>query len=202
MTNSDSHLTPEDLIDVAEDVRADASFPHLSVCDRCRRELTDVRAAMSAARGADVPEPSPLFWTQFSRRVGDALAAEPVAQRRWFKWTQPRVFVPVSALALAAIVVAVMLNPVGRTSNRSSMPSSPAAASAAIEEPAGDGADLENDSSLSLVADLTAGIDLSAAIDAGLTPRGSAEHAVTHMSAEELRALQRLLKEELARGGA
>jgi hypothetical protein len=202
MKISDAHLTPEELIDLAEDARADASFPHLSVCDRCRRELSDVRAAMSAARGADVPEPSPLFWTQFSRRVNDAIAADPVAGRRWFEWTRPRVFMPVSAVALGAIVLAVVLNAPGRVSDRPSAPSGPGETAAATAEPAGDVADLEDDSSLRLVAALTAGIDLSAAIDAGLTSRDSAEHAVTYMSAEELRALQRLLKEELARGGA
>jgi hypothetical protein len=199
MKISDAHLTPEELIDLAEDARADASFPHLSGCDRCRRELSDVRAAISAARGADIPEPSPLFWTQFSRRVSDAIAADPVVERRWFEWTRPRVFIPVSAVALGAIVLAVALNAPGRISDR---PSGPSAPGEAIVEPAGEAADAEDDSSLRLVAALTAGIDLSAAIDAGLASRDSAEHAVTHLSADELRALQRLLKEELARGGA
>lgn len=202
MKISDTHLTPEELIDLAEDARADASFPHLSGCDRCRRELSDVRAAISAARGADIPEPSPLFWTQFSRRVSDAIAVDPVVERRWFEWTRPRVFIPVSAVALGAIVLGVALNAPGRSSDRPSAPSAPDKASATMVEPAGDAADVEDDSSLRLVAALTAGIDLSAAIDAGLTSRDSAEHAVTHMSSEELRALQRLLKEELARGGA
>jgi hypothetical protein len=45
-------------------------------------------------------------------------------------------------------------------------------------------------------------MDLGDAIDAGLTPRESAERAVTHMSSEELLALQRLLKDAIARGGA
>lgn len=203
MKMSDSHLTPEQLIDVAEESRASVSMPHLSTCDRCRRRLTDVRAAMSAARVADVPEPSRLFWAQFSRRVSDAVAAEPVAQRRWFQWARPRVFVPVSACALSAIFLAVMLDPVERIGDRSSpTPSLPAAGSAAIDHPAGDVADLEDDTSLNVVADLTAGIDLNTAIDAGLTSRNSAEHAITHMSTEELRSLQRLLKEAIARGGA
>ena len=37
---------------------------------------------------------------------------------------------------------------------------------------------------------------------AGLAPRGSAEHAATHMSGKELRELQRILKEEIANAGA
>ena len=60
----------------------------------------------------------------------------------------------------------------------------------------------ESDPSLTLVASLTDDVDLETAREAGLTPRGSAEHAVTHMSDGELRELGRLLKEELARSGA
>ena len=40
------------------------------------------------------------------------------------------------------------------------------------------------------------------AIDAGFTTRESAEHAVTHLSGDELAALQRLLKDAIARRGA
>ena len=54
------------------------------------------------------------------------------------------------------------------------------------------------DPSLSLVADLADGINWQDAHDAGLAPRGSAEHAVTHLNDAELRELQRLLKAELA----
>jgi hypothetical protein len=42
-------------------------------------------------------------------------------------------------------------------------------------------------------------MDASAIGDAGLAVRGSAEHAVTHLSASELRELQRLLAQELNR---
>ena len=61
---------------------------------------------------------------------------------------------------------------------------------------------MTDDASLTLVASLSDGVDLETAREAGLAPRGSAEHAVTHMSDGELRELGRLLKEELARSGA
>ena len=200
MTIGKSHLTVEELIDVAEGARTEASVPHLSVCDRCRAQLNDLRSAMASAQEADVPEPSPLFWTQFSRRVNDAIATEHPVSRRWIEWTRPRVFLPVSAVLVAAIVIAVMLKPVARIAAPAS--STPPTVSAAVENPAGDLADVESDSSLNLVADLTAGLELSAAMDAGLTPRESAERAVTQMNADELLALERLLKEAIARGGA
>jgi hypothetical protein len=58
------------------------------------------------------------------------------------------------------------------------------------------------ESSLGLVTDMTAGLDWDTANEAGLATDDSAEHAVTHMTNDELRELQRLLKEELARSGA
>ena len=50
------HLTPEEIIDIAEGERAEASAPHLAVCDRCRRQLQDARAALHVAAAADVPD--------------------------------------------------------------------------------------------------------------------------------------------------
>jgi hypothetical protein len=72
----------------------------------------------------------------------------------------------------------------------------------AADAPSAEIPDIDDDSSLALVAGLTANIDLSEAADAGLTSRESAEHAVTHMNRDELATLQRLLKEAMARRGA
>lgn len=55
-----------------------------------------------------------------------------------------------------------------------------------------------DDPSLELVAELTD----AAGVDVDLAPRGSAEHAVTHLSGGELQELGRLLREELAHAGA
>jgi len=56
---------------------------------------------------------------------------------------------------------------------------------------------LDDDPSLQLVADLASGLDVAAASDAGLAPAGSADHALTHMSASELQELKQLLRAEL-----
>ena len=64
----------------------------------------------------------------------------------------------------------------------------PRAAAAVAVADAGSGPELlsdvdpVDDASLTLVASLTDGVDLETAREAGLAPRGSAEHAVTHMS--------------------
>lgn len=198
MTISDSHLTPEELIDVAEGTRREAASPHLSTCAACRDQLADIRAAIVLLQDADVPEPSPLFWTQFSRRVSAAAAVTSSARAGWSAWLRPRVTIPLGFAAFAVVLLAIVLTP----SVPVSAPRAAAVASAPADLPDADVPDVEDDSSLNLVADLTAGIDLSAAMDAGLTSRNSAEHAVAHMNPEELATLQRLLKEAMARGGA
>jgi negative regulator of sigma E activity len=186
------HLRPQELVDIAEGARAESSAPHLTACSACRRALTDLRATMAIVQPSDVPEPSPLFWDELSARVHAAVACEPAPHAFWremLSW--PRMLVPLSALAAAAVLVlAVSLHPrVGVA-----LPPIPS-------EPLFDAQQIAADPSLSLVADLTAGIDWDTAHEAGLAARGSADHAVTHLQNDELRELRRLLQEELANAG-
>ncbi len=173
---------------------------------------------MSTVAAVDVPEPSPLFWDHLSERVRNVVA-EDVPRRSWADAaTWRRLLMPLSAVAVASLIVAVVLNshvmaPQSGTPSSSSNgnpervalrpPPAPAPtvsdAGATIEllnDPASD------DVSLTLVASLTADLDLDAAGEAGLAPHGSAEHAVTHMNDDDLRELRRLLKEQLAPSGA
>src|SRR6476620_5547728 len=102
MKTSDPHLTAEELVDVAEAARSEASMPHLQTCDVCARRVTEHRAAMSDVRDVDVPEPSPLFWSQFSRRVSEAVDSERrPARTEWLRWATPRSLIPLSAVAVA-----------------------------------------------------------------------------------------------------
>ena len=81
--------------------------------------------------------------------------------------------------------------------------SSPANASAGpeISDPAADAGDLAqltDDPSLTLLADLTSDLDWDAASEVGLAPRdGAVEDVVPSLSSEERRELQRLLQEAL-----
>jgi hypothetical protein len=197
------HLTSEELVDIAEGTRSEASAPHLTGCDPCRAQLTDLRAMMSAAADVDVPEPSPLFWDHLSSRVSAAIAAEtPGTQlapsRELFRTLFGSRTVQV-AVALAASVLIVML-----VNGRPTVPAVVEAPGLTIADAVADplGVAADDDDSLTLVASLTDGQDLETVREAGLAPRGSAEHAVTHMSDGELRELRRLLKEELTRPGA
>jgi hypothetical protein len=197
------HLSPDELIDLAEGAVAESSAPHLESCETCTRQLAEMRAMMSAASEVAVPEPSPLFWDHFSERVRQAVALEGAPRRasRWEQWFRPRVFLPVSAAAAAVIIAAVLVaRPDGPPAARPEAVSAsrPAEPSEAVFEPL----DAFGDSSLSLVADLTAELDWEAVSRMELTTHaGGADEAVRELTGGELRELQRLLKEELARAG-
>jgi hypothetical protein len=198
------HLSPDELIDLAEGAVAESSAPHLESCETCTRQLAEMRAMMSAASEVAVPEPSPLFWDHFSERVRQAVALEGAPRRtsRWEQWFRPRVVLAVSAAAAAVIIAAVLVaRPDGPPPARpevvsASRPGEPS--ESAVFEPL----DALGDSPLSLVADLTAELDWEAVSRLELTTHpGGADEAVRELTGGELRELQRLLKEELARAG-
>jgi hypothetical protein len=210
------HLNTDELVDIAEGTRTEASAPHLGVCEPCRARLHELRAMLSAARDVHVPEPSPLFWDHLSSRVSDAVAAEGAPRSAWLDVTAwHRLLTPAWAVTASLVVIVALSSrlmapqPPAATLNGSpytAAPPPPPPLAAVIANTStgtdvlGDAA--SDDASLMLVASLTSALDLDAASDAGLAPSGSAEHAVTHMSDSELRELGRLLKEELARSGA
>src|SRR5581483_1566533 len=76
-----AHLTPQELVEVAE--RPDAAAPpHMERCDTCRRELEGLRVALAAAAEVPVPEPSPFFWERLSARVAAAVEEDLAARSR------------------------------------------------------------------------------------------------------------------------
>lgn len=206
------HLRPEELVDLAEGTRAEGTAPHLAACARCRRELDDLRAMMASIEQERVPEPSPLFWDHLQQRISEAVAAEGAPSRfpqlAWLM--RPRLLMPIGAAAAIAVVVTLTLD------SRVTMPPlpdgpAPIASAARDSRPDTSGPShiellneslVDDDPSLQLVADLTATLDANAAGEAGLAPRGSAEHAIAHLSAAELAELQRLLRQELGKRGA
>ena len=189
------HLSEEELIDLAEGVRAESELPHLAGCQVCRGRLTDLRGMLTAA-DVGVPEPSPLFWEHLSRRVREAVAAEtavPAVPRVSWRLVMPLV-------ALAALVLAALLS----LRPPSGVPSDPFAGrpdESTVNVPAP--VSLATDPSLSLMADLAADLDLDAVAEAGLTTTaGALDRVVLEMSADERLELQRILKQEISRQGA
>jgi hypothetical protein len=195
------HLTSEELIDLAEGTRAEAGVPHLRSCDACRHQIAALRKVMSAvskAPGADVPEPSPLFWEHLSQRVREAIAAEPAPVSRLTGW-RAGTALPGSwrAWAMAGVAAAVALS-IYVTSPRTSTPPSGArsdAASTALE-PFG----ASDDPSLALFADLAEQIDPGVIAETGWSSHaGAVDEVVASLTDDERLELQRLLNEELAK---
>ena len=193
------HVNTDQLVDIAEGTRPESSAPHLAGCEPCRAQLHDLRAMMSAASEVEAPEPSPLFWDHLSARVSGAVALEAAPRRSWLNisaWI--RIAMPLAVAAALLLAVTVNVRAPRSDASPSAIEWVPQAAVSA--ELLSDAA-MEDDASLAMVAGLAAGLDADAAKEAGLSSVGSADHAVAHMSAGELRELRRLLKDELTPSG-
>ncbi len=191
-----THLTPEQLIDAADGLRASTTERHLRTCDVCRRQVAELRAVHdAAAAGGDVPEPSPLFWDHLSARVHEAVAAEGGARVAWWRpsaW--PTLAIPAAAALVIAFGLASVLT-LRLTPNPVAPQPAPTEAIAATP-PAAD------DVSLNLVADLASQMDWESASQLGVALHaGAADEAIGDLSPAERREMERLLR-ELARPGA
>ena len=201
------HLAPEELIDLAEGGRAESTAPHLQACAVCRQQIVTLRAAMSAVvdaadaasggNGADIPEPSPLFWDHLSRRVREAVADEMpgsgFARWRW-RTTLPASWRTWAMAGVAAAVAVSIYVTAPRTLTRPSDARN-AAASAPLQ-PFG----AADDPSFVLFADLTEQMDEQAITEAGWSSHvGAVDEVVASLTDDERIELQRLLKEELAK---
>jgi len=86
-----SHLSPEIFVDLLDGSLTEASVPHLAGCHACRQQLAELRGAWQAAESLEAPEPSPLFWDHFSRRVKEATATTTVPSHGWWPAWRPMV---------------------------------------------------------------------------------------------------------------
>ncbi|HEY7170330.1 MAG TPA: hypothetical protein VH417_05750 [Vicinamibacterales bacterium] len=189
------HLSDAELLDLAEGVADEQSYPHLASCGECRAQLQDARAALTAVNGVEVPEPSPLFWEHLSARVHDAVAAEQASGNRppdrWFPW---RIVAPLGA---AAAVVVVAMSVLPRTARNAPVNPPPAT----IDAGAGlSDTPIADDASLSFVADLASDLDWEGAAQAGLaTGPGAIDGVLPTLSDSETAELERILTDALAR---
>lgn len=195
-----AHLSPDAFVDELDGTVAESAVPHLASCASCRHQLVELRAASQAATEADVPEPSPLFWSLLSTRVHDAVAAEPTRTAPWWRANWSWRAAGLASVAAAAVAVVVVLQ---------TLHVSPGAADPAVRSDAEAGVatasfqsatPLTEDGSLGFVADLVSDLDWDAVSELGLAARGSADRAVAELNVAERVELQRLLNEALAGG--
>jgi hypothetical protein len=196
-----SHLSPAELVDAAEGALTPSRAAHIEACAACRDEAARLAGALAAARGVDVPEPSPLYWTHLSARIREGVANERMAPAWRAGWRETfsvrRLAATGSVVALAAAVaISGLVTRNGRVSGP--LPPAPAAASA-LADPA---APADESEAWQMLTSAAAETPIEDAHAAGMAvPAGAIDRAVQHMSADELSALGELLQRELRRSG-
>lgn len=192
-----SHLTPAEMIDLLEGALPESRRAHASECARCRNEAAEAALAYEAARGVEIPEPSPLYWDHFGRRVHDAVRQEKprAGWRGILEWR--------GALAAVAAVMLVVIGTTlswraGSGGSQPTLPGVPAIV------PTGQAqlqtVSLASDAEWELVTGVADGMEWDTARDAGLSVKpGAAEHAVLQLTDEQREELGRMLQAEIAR---
>ena len=105
-------LRPDQFIDLLDGSAEAAAALHLTGCAACQATLSEVRLALASAAEADVPEPSPFFWSQVNARVRSALEGAPrQSATGWWAWLRIDVVVPLAGMAL---IVVALTSAIGR----------------------------------------------------------------------------------------
>jgi hypothetical protein len=97
-----SHVPEQRLLDVL-DGRGETDRAHVDACAQCRARLAEAQAGLALAAGAEVPEPSPLYWESLRRQVSRRVEEE--SERRPAFWRRIS-FGP--ALAAAAVLAGIV----------------------------------------------------------------------------------------------
>jgi hypothetical protein len=97
-----SHVPEQRLLDVLEG-RGAADRAHVDACPQCRTRLAEAQAGLALAVGAEVPEPSPLYWESLRRQVSRRVDEE--GKRRPAFWRRISLG---PALAAAAVLAAIV----------------------------------------------------------------------------------------------
>jgi hypothetical protein len=82
---------------------------HVAECDRCRQELTELRATLALLDTWEAPEPSPYFMTRLDARLREAREAEPAGWlarlRARFAYGPAMHVRPLAAMALTVLLL-------------------------------------------------------------------------------------------------
>jgi hypothetical protein len=194
-----THLSPAQIVDVAEGSADAACTAHLAACGACRSKVDAIADAIRVAGVDPRPEPSPLFWPHLAARIGDAVRRDRVLAPAWQRWGARWAPLGAAAVLLTAVVVGVRMWP-GTPAGGRTAPPGPAAelaADSAADSPATDGE--ADDPSWVLVSELSADVSVEDAEASGVfPPPGGAEKALLQLDDAERFELARILREELA----
>jgi hypothetical protein len=190
------HLSPDEIVDVAEGCAGASAAAHAAACDGCRSKAEAAAGAIRAARVAEGPEPSPLFWTHLAARIGEAVRREPARVSFWRAWGWR--LAPAAAAAVLVLAVGLALRmapaPEFRPPEPAAVPVAPSAA------PRDDSVGGENgdDPSWLLMSLLSAEVSMDDAAASGVWPGpGGTEQALVHLDDAERSELAKILRAEL-----
>jgi hypothetical protein len=192
------HLSPSELVDLAEGSLGADARPHFARCPACRRRVSELQSTLRLANEAEVPEPSPLFWDHLSARIREALVDQvPTREPGRLSW---RLVTAVAGVALVAVAVGLTW----RSPGWQRAPDAPAGSELAdAGSSVGEWTSLADDPSLAFVAELADNLEWDAVAEAGLGPRaGALDHALGDLTEDESVELRRLLVDALAKAGA
>lgn len=195
-----THLTPDELVDLAEGRGPSAAADHAASCETCGPALVELRDALALARSDEDVEPSPIAMHRLSARVGAAVRddADRRARRTAWLWR----WAPISGLAAAALIALAVVAPRPiRPAVPEASPVASAVPGAAVAHEA-ESALPANDASWILMQDVSQDVtadDAGVALPAG---PGSVDRALDHLNDTERAALAEILHEELARVAA
>jgi hypothetical protein len=97
------HVTDESVPDLAEGALNAGDQAHVAQCAACATRVAEARLALEMARGADVPEPSPLYWEALRHNVSQRIAEE--------KRAPSRLWLLLPAALAAGLVAALLMRP-------------------------------------------------------------------------------------------
>lgn len=194
-----SHLSPSEFVDLADGTLPAVRAAHLERCAGCRAQADTVTDALHAASGsAPVPEPSALYWTQFSARVREAVSQTP--QRSIFGWRVARLQ-PVAAAVVAGVLLFSGVFLLRNAGPEGGAPSAQTSAPGAhTDHPYDPALDPNHAAEWAVLTAAAADLHIDEARDAGMAvPSGTVDQAVTQLTRDELSELGRLLQSELKR---
>jgi len=99
-----SHLEDDVLLDVIEGAASVEATRHAEACPECGGRLAEARAGMAMALAADAPEPSPLFFDAFRRRVAVEIAAAERPARSFGRFMAPALLATAATVAVLSFV--------------------------------------------------------------------------------------------------
>jgi hypothetical protein len=184
-----THLSPGQIVDVADGGATPALTAHAASCKSCRASVESILDAVRLAAEDPRPEPSPLFWPQLAARIGEAVRREATPVAPWRSWVWR--LAPLGAAAVLMIAVGIGSR-LWAPASPSSAPEAPVAAPTADDEPA-------DDPSWLLVSVLSAEVSVEEAEASGaLPPPGSVDRALVQLDGAERMELAKILREEMA----